>query len=64
MDKHLWAAGEMGWSEWFETFLQVSLQLLFNLLTNNQRAMDLYWSFFFPNCFKCAFPAVFPVVSF
>lgn len=64
MDKHLWAAGEMGWSEWFETFLHISLQLIFNVLTNNEEAKRSVWPLFFPDCFKCAFPAVFPVVSF
>ncbi|KAK8826037.1 hypothetical protein WA556_003767 [Blastocystis sp. ATCC 50177/Nand II] len=52
MDKHLWAAGEMGWSEWFETFLQVSLQLIFNVLTNNEEAKHSVWPLFFPDCFN------------
>ena len=48
----------MGWSEWFETFLHISLQLVFNVLTNNEEAKRSIWPLFFPDCYKYAIPAV------
>lgn len=51
-DKHLWGAGEMDWSEWFETFVHISLQLLFNVLTNNADAKQSLWAEYYPDCYK------------
>ncbi|CBK21561.2 uncharacterized protein [Blastocystis hominis] len=51
-NKHLWAAGTMEWSEAYEQFLQISLQLLFNVVSGNREAKDRVWQSFFPECFK------------
>ena len=42
----------MEWSEAYEQFLQISLQLLFNVVSGNREAKDRVWQSFFPECFK------------
>lgn len=62
-DKHLWGAGEMDWSEWFETFVHISLQLLFNVLTNNADSKQSLWAEYYPDCYKWFFFSPFPLDS-
>lgn len=52
MDKHLWAAGKMEWSEWYELFLQISIQVIFNATSKcSDDDCEAVWSLFVPDCF-------------
>ena len=52
MDKHLWASGEMAWSEWYELFLQVALQLIFNVTAGrDSEILKEILKYFMPDCF-------------
>ena len=51
-DKHLWGAGEMTWSEWYELFLQIAVQLLFNVTAGSSfEIRNEVWIVFIPDCF-------------